>query len=142
MTTAESDTSDAPIEPQTGSPNPHVRHPSISKQTEDETSAIAASLASRRQRGSLRNVFTGKSIKARTKSSEPPDGRGSDAEEEEDESALRALMEEGERMKAEMPKAVEVLRHGRTVVDVDEEVFEGARQEFVWDGVLVSLWTG
>ena len=138
---AEADVPVSPIKTSTGSSDSQNRHPSISKSPEDETSAIDASLASRRQRGSLRNIFTGRTIKAKIRANNAqPDGRGSDAEEEQDESALRAMVEEGERMKAEMPKAVEVLRNGRRVVDVDDQVFENARQEFVWDGG-VSLYT-
>ncbi len=116
----------------TGSSSPFIRPPNISQSAQAESSAIAASLASRRRRGSIRNLFTGKKGKSRSPDRENPDGLGSEAEEEESEEALRAVVEAGERMKAEMPEAVEVLKGGRKV-DVEDEEGGEPRQEFVWD---------
>jgi len=117
------------------SPPPRPRPPSITQSPADETSAITASLTVRRlRRGSIRHVFSRKPAKEKARNEDgEPDGRDSEAEEDEDESVLRAVVEEGERMKAEMPEAVEVLKGGKKV-DLEDEQGGEVRQEFVWDG--------
>jgi len=119
------------------------RPPSISQSPANETSAIAESLKSRRlRRGSLRAVFSGKKVRAKIDKGDEPDGKGSDAEEDEDESVLRAVVEEGERMKAERLEAVEVLKKGKKF-DVEEGDVRGGdgepRQEYVWDGEFLTV---
>ena len=116
----------------------HPQPPTIVQSPQDESSAIASSLVGRRRRGSIKKLFTNKRGKSRIIDREDPDGLGSEAEEDENESVLRAIMEEGERMKAEMPEAVKVLKGGQKV-DPELEDVNASRQEFVWDGEFLLV---